>query len=69
MDCLNFLFEVEGEFPIFVAIRNDGRRTIKEMLTEAHNEAVDIYDAPAGEIKYLGCYDDEDAEELGWDTY
>ena len=66
---LNFGFEVEGEFPIFIAIENDGTRDIKEMYTEAINRAIDIYELPAKKIKYLGAYDDDDAEEIGWDTY
>lgn len=66
---LNFLFQAEGEFPIFVAIENDGTQSIKEMYTEALNRAINVYELPAKKIKYLGAYDDDDAEELGWDTY
>jgi len=66
---LNFLFEVEGEFPIFVAVENDGSKDIKEMYTEALNRAITVYEVSAKEISYLGAYDDEDAEEVGYDTY
>ena len=65
----NFLFEVEGEFPIFVAIATSERNSFLKMRHMAKRKAISIYEVPVSEIRYLGAFTDEEAEELGYDTF
>jgi len=67
MEFWNFEFEVEGEFPIFVAIEQD--RPFMQARAEAMAKAVEVFEVPANEIHYGGVYNDLDAEILGYDTF
>lgn len=62
---VNYLFEVEGEFPIFVQVV-----VSDHCEDEAWAVARWVYsDYEEDEIELDGTYDDYDAEALGWDTF
>jgi len=68
----NFAFEVEGEDPIFIAIEDrpdDPHCTMRLMKEEAREKAAEIFRVPEYKVKYIGCYDDDDADDIGYDTY
>ena len=66
-DYLNFLFEVEGEWPIFIALENDDDVCFK--LAEAREKAAEIYEVDEDELSYEGCFTDDEAEIYGYDTF
>lgn len=68
MEFWNFEFEVEGEFPIFVAIEQDGR-PFMQARAEAMAKAAEVFEVPANEIYFGGVYTDEEADEIGYDTF
>ena len=64
----NFAFEVEGELPIFIA-KEKGEKSPHLLKAEARYEAAEIYEVKPCEVKFLGVYTDEEADEIGYDTY
>lgn len=64
----NFLFETEGEWPIFVAIKDNGEDP-ETLLPDARAEAANIYEVFEKDLEYGGCFDDDEAEMYGYDTY
>ena len=62
---VNYLFEVEGEFPVFVQVVMSDHSE-----DEAWAVAKWVYsDYEEDEIELDGAYDDYDVEALGWDTF